>query len=281
MRKLYMGLSVGLVASLLFLAACDSGSKIQTEDEICRAVFETIQNGDAATFNSYCISTEKLTMLTEVHDSDSPKDKDLKAELAGEDITRMTDSTTNFYKKTQSKAAANKLDLKTATYEGIVNSEVRVKLSTFTAVRTEFKISFDDHLYYVRLDVMQTPETIIVYDAKLLDYGKVEMSIVEPKENPLVFNEGEEISVQLQFDAVTANKYEGWLQPLFDGNIAGVEAAAALESPYKYDIPLNRLTVGKHAMTFRIHPGRQQVLFNGGEQDYRVLGEVTLEIEVK
>ena len=273
MRKVYVGLSVSLVVSLLFLVACDSGSKIQTEDDICRAVFETIQNGDAETFNSYCITAEKMTALTKALEEDSPKDKSIKEELAGEDIAKMNGLTADFFKETQSESVANKLDLKTAVYEGVVDSEVRVKTSTFKAVRTEFKISFDAQLFYVRLDVIQAPESISVYDAKLLVFDKVEMSLVEPKDNPLVISEGEEVAIQVKFDAATANKYGAWIQTLFDGKVAGMKAGTTLESPYMDTIPRKPLTVGKHTVTYQVHPGGQQSLYQSGQRTHRPLGE--------
>lgn len=244
-----------------------------SEDKLAKTLFNVILNKDSIELSKYCVSNENLKTLTNSLNEDSPKEKEIKAELLTMKPEEERSNAFKGFKNFFESINAEKLDIKDAKYSGVVNIQERFATENVKCVSIRFKTSFKRSFYLIRIDMFTTSKEMVVFDIKPLKYENINLALSSHSDKHITISSGESINTVLEFDAEAANKAGAWIETIFDDKIAGMYASTNIESPYNNEIPSKVLTKGEHTLVYRIHPS--------GQKKYRFLGEVKLGIEVK
>jgi len=267
-------LAVTLALSLVFLASCDSGSAITTDDDLCRAVFESFQNDDLVSFTSLYMNDERIAAIAAGLSETTNQEKEIKAELLEFNMAEITMGLQGTFQKVKTDAQADGVDLKNGIYEGVVVTDEEFEITNLAARTAKFLINFEAVKYLVDVDYLVSPEGLHIYETKVYKLTKVDVEFTSPVGDPVVVEAGADLDYEVAFDVETANAQGAWIQYVFDGKNAGMVAGTRLESPHASDIPGKILKSGtKHVLECRIHPI--------GQATTHPLGVAVMNIEVK
>jgi len=274
MKKMTLMLAVTLALSLVFLAACDSGSGIATDDDLCQAVFESFQNDDLVSFTSLYMNDETIAAIAAGLGEATNQEREIKAELLEFNQAAITMGLEATFQKVKADAQADGVDLKSGIYEGVVETDEEFEITNLAARTAKFLINFEAVKYLVDVDYLTSPEGFHIYESKVYKMTKVDVAFTSPEGDPVVVEAGADLDYEVTFDAETAGAQGAWIQYVFDGKNAGMVAGTTLESPVTSDIPGKILKSGtKHVLECRIHPVGQSTAYP--------LGVAKMNIEVK
>ncbi len=273
MNKATLVLAVALVFGVFGLASCDSGSTLSTDEDLCQAVFETIQNDDFAAFSGLFLTEESVATIAASLEEGTAKQKEIKEEMLTFDTDEIDASAKSFFDKIKTEAAEDGLDLKNGSYQGIVQTKDRFTVPNLTCKTVYFEISFETMNYIVEIDLLKSLDGFSVYETVLRTFSRVDISFVSPEENPVVVSLGSDLDYEVAFDAEAANAEGAWIQIVFDGKNARMIAGTTIESPFRANIGATFLSAGTHTLACRLHP-------SGSATTYPI-GEAVLNIEVK
>ncbi len=137
-----------------------------SDDDICQAVFNTIQSSDAETFSSFLITKENLQGLAASLDESDPKEGSIRAEMSGEfSVDKMTEESLVSFKRILKDSKEAELDLTEATYGGIISLKTRYEAGNHKCKAIKFRMDLAGESYSIRVSVFQTKDSNFVYDA--------------------------------------------------------------------------------------------------------------------
>lgn len=274
MKNVTLMLAGMLALSLVFLAACDSGSGIASDEDLCKAVFESFQNDDLVSFTGLYMNDETIAAIAAGLGETTNQEKEVKAELLTFNQAEITMGLEMTFQKVKTDAQNDGVDLKSGIYEGVVETEEELEISNLAVRTSKFLINFEDIKYLVDVDYLASPEGLHIYESSVYKMTKVDVAFTGPEGDPVVVEAGADLDYEVTFDTESANAQGAWIQIVFDGKNAGMVAGTTLESPYTSDIPGKILKTGtKHVLECRIHPVGQSTAYP--------LGVAKLNIEVK
>ena len=158
-------LMIRTVVLFAFFALTNIGfSQITTEEDMARAVFETIKNSDLETFSSYLVTDEKMANMLKGMEESTPKEKGVKQDLKEENATSIRKECINGFK-----ALIEELNTKSIAIDKGVFSDfttkVRVEVPNCKAITIEFVSTFDDKIHYqIRVDVFKTESDLFIFN---------------------------------------------------------------------------------------------------------------------
>lgn len=148
-----------------FLSLTSFGfAQISTEEDMAKAVFETIKNNDLATFSSYCINEERMAKMLNEMGQTTPQEKGIKQELQKEGAEGFRSYAIKQFGKLISELESNNIPLK-----DIVLSELKIKKSVFEvtnlkAIESNFDLTFNEISYKVYFNTFKNETDLCVYD---------------------------------------------------------------------------------------------------------------------
>ncbi len=227
-----------------------------TEEDICLAVFQAMQSGDADSYSSLLITEETLADLLLSLDEASPKEKSIKNDLSSSfDVAEVISESLDSFQDIIQKTKPENGDLTQATYSGLLKSKTRYEAGNHQCKEIYFGMSVGEESYSVSVGVFQTENSIFVYDqifwSKLVNY---QFKLVTPKENPVKISAGSSLPVAITFDAEAVRKAGAWIQTVIDGKGGRMFYDSSMESPYTTEISGKQLTSGTHTVEFKLHP---------------------------
>jgi len=263
-----------LALSLVFVAACESGSGIATDDDLCKAVFESFQNDDLAAFSSLSMNDETIAAIVAGLGETTKQEQEIKSELLEFNQDAITTGLEMTFRKLKTDAQNDGVDLKSGIYEGVVETKNEFEVMNLAAMTAKFLINFEAVKYLVDVDYLASPEGLHIYETTVYKMTKVDVAFTSPEGDPAVVEAGAELDYEVTFDAEIANAQGAWIQFVFDGENSGMIAGTKLESPVTRGLPGKVLKSGtKHVLECRIHPVGQSTAYP--------LGVATMSIEVK
>ncbi len=165
MKKNYLILvSKAAILFAILLASSNCFAQITTEEDMARAVFETIIESDLETFSSYLVTDEKMANMLEGMKETTPKEIGVKQELKEENIASIRKECINGFK-----ALIEELNKKCiAIDKGVfsdLSSKVRVEVSNCKVITIEFVTTFNDEFHYrTRIDVFISKSDLFIFN---------------------------------------------------------------------------------------------------------------------
>ncbi len=151
---------------LLLITFCSTTvfAQITSEEDMAKAVFETIQNNDLETFTSYCASEERFTKAVNGIEENSPKEIGLKQELKSENADNFTDENINTFNLFHKELTDNNIDITKSELSETITKEIRVEVPNLKATEIQFEIAFTNITYVINANVFITEGDIFIYE---------------------------------------------------------------------------------------------------------------------
>ena len=148
-----------------FLLITGTGfSQIKTEEDLAKAVFETIKNSDSEAFSNYCISEKRTTKLIAELDDTTAMLKSVKADLAEIPPQEMKNEVIAGFDKLLNTVKEENLDISKATFEIITENKIRMDIPKLMAKKVKFRILIETRYYFVSIDFFKTNTDMFLYD---------------------------------------------------------------------------------------------------------------------
>lgn len=148
---------------LLLLVTSTGFAQINTEEEMAKAVFKTIQNHDLQTFTSYCASKERIGKMLEGMTETTPKEKAIKQELQQEDHEEFRKNCAKNFNLFIEELGNSNISLKKAKFDDIFLNHVRFDIPNSKASKLKFNMSFGDIKYQTTLNIFKTKDDMFIY----------------------------------------------------------------------------------------------------------------------
>lgn len=261
-----------LLIAMLLLSACQSGSSIGTDHDLCLAVHTALQADDPAGFVGLFLTDESIAAIAAGLSTDTPQQQEIKDELQGFDAAEITAGARAAHEQIRSQARTEGLDLAGGEYRGVVATKERFEVPNLSCRTVRYLAAYEGLNLVVRVDLLQSPGGFHVYEVRYDAYETVAVEITTPQGDPVQAVQGMDLAYEVAFDAEAANRQGAWIETVFDGKPAGMVAGTSLESPRRDEIPGRALTPGTHTLAVRIHPSGQATGYP--------LGKAVLSIEV-
>lgn len=146
------------------LVSNTSLAQITTEEDMAKAVFETIKNSDLETFSSYLATDEKMALMLEGMEESTPKEKGVKQDLKEENVASIRKECINGYNSLIKELDTNNIAIDKGVFSDLTN-KVRVEVPNCKAIKIKFIISFNDTIHYeVKIDVFKTKTDLFIYN---------------------------------------------------------------------------------------------------------------------
>ena len=261
-----------IALALPALTGCNSDTTVATPDDLCRAVYASVRDGDRPAFDALLLDDAAIADIAPGMSEETSKQRGIKEELLEFDTAEVAAEAGRVFEEIRAQADTDGLDLAQGDYRGHVLTNERFDVPGAACRTYEFELRFDARHYVVGLDVVQSPRGIHVFEAGFRAFDTVDVSFVGLEGDTVQAPAGEEFDYEVAFDADAVNAQGAWLEFLYDGKRAGMLAGTTLESPNRGDLPGAVLTPGTHTLVCRVQPCGQPTEFP--------LGEATLTIEV-
>ena len=141
-----------------------SFAQVKTEEDMAKAVFKTIQDGDLKTFTSYGASEERMTNLVNGMEETTPKEKSIKQELKEEKAENFSNECINKFKLLLKELESNNIVAKEGVFLEITTNETRFEVTNLKASKIKFKASFNSINYEIKIDMFKTKDDLFIYD---------------------------------------------------------------------------------------------------------------------
>lgn len=146
------------------LVTSTSFAQITTEEEMAKAVFETIINSDLETFSSYCATDDKMADMLEGMQESTPKEKGVKQELKEEKAANFRDESINKFNALMKELNTNNIAIDKGVFSDLTN-KVRVEVPNCKAITIKFVMTFNDKIHYeIRTDVFKTNTDLFIFN---------------------------------------------------------------------------------------------------------------------
>lgn len=153
-----------VIMLFLFLFVTSTGyAQINTEEEMVKAVFKTIQNHDLQAFTSYCASKERIGKMLEGMTETTPKEKAIKQELQQEDHEEFRENCTKKFKLFIEELGNSNISPKQAKFDDIFFNQLRFDIPNSKASKLKFNMSFGDVKYQTTLNIFKTKDDMFIY----------------------------------------------------------------------------------------------------------------------
>lgn len=151
------------------LATSTSFAQITTEEDMAKAVYETIKNSDLETFSSYCTTDEKMTEMLEGMEESTPKEQSVKKELKEENFASFRDESINKYNELIDELNTKNIAIGKGVFSDLT-SKTRVEVPNCKAINLKFVMNFNDKIHYqISMDVFKTETDLFIYSFKFHD----------------------------------------------------------------------------------------------------------------
>lgn len=147
-----------------FLITGTCFSQIKTEEDLAKAVFETLKNSDSEAFSAYCISEKRVTKLLEELVDTTHMVKSVKADLAEINPQDMKNEVIAGFDKLLNTVKEENLDISKATFEMITQNKIRMDIPKLMAKKVKFRILIETRYYFVGIDFFKTNTDMFLYD---------------------------------------------------------------------------------------------------------------------
>ncbi len=168
--------NITLLSMLLFLtsisfAQSETESKkvaqnFESENELAKVVFKTIQNGDSDAFLTYCATEDRMKKLINGMGVSTPMEKEIKQELKEEKAENFINGAIMGFNSVLEEAKRDSINMKNGEFPELVFNEIRFEITNLKCSKIKFKISFGKKSYVIRLDIFKTNDDIFIYDLK-------------------------------------------------------------------------------------------------------------------
>ena len=162
-----------LFAFLLMIST--SFAQITTEENMAKAVFETIKTNDLEIFTSYCATKERISKMLEGMAETTPKEKAIKEEFKNEDPENFKNQCVNKFTLLINELKGSNISIKEAEFKEVFLNQVRFEITNCKATKLKFKASFKTIDYRIILNILKTKDDIFIYD--------FQADKIEPTEN--------------------------------------------------------------------------------------------------
>ena len=140
-----------------------SFAQITSEEDMAKAVFETIQNNDSEALSYYCISEKRMEEAINAVTDTSAVTKNVVSELKEFDHQSMKYAVINSFDKLIAEIQNENLILKDAKYEGVLMNKIKFDIGDLKGKKVNFEISFGTINYSVLLYLFKTKTDIFIY----------------------------------------------------------------------------------------------------------------------
>lgn len=146
------------------LVTSTSFAQVKTEEDMAKAVFETIKTNNLETFSSYCATDERMTNLVDGMSETTPKEKGVKQELKEEKAANFRNECINKYNALIKELKANNSAINKGVFTEITKNKTRVEVTNLKASEIKFKASFNTINYEINIDIFKTKSDLFIYD---------------------------------------------------------------------------------------------------------------------
>lgn len=161
-KKKLMNSVIMLFAFLL--ATSTSFAQTKTEEDMAKAVFETIKKSDSEAFSFYCISEKRMTKVLNGLVDTTHVVKSVKQDLVGINPQKTKYAVIAKFDKLLDAVKKENLDISKATFEGVVLNKIGMDIPNLMSKKVKFKISIDKVIYIVRIDLFIANNDMFIYD---------------------------------------------------------------------------------------------------------------------
>ena len=148
-----------------FLSLTSFGfAQITSEEDMAKAVFETIQNNDLETFTSYCITKDEMTKILNGMEETTPKEKAIKQELQQESAEGFRNESTHSFNLLLKELTDNNIDTKKSELSEPIRKEPRFEVTNLIASEIKFEVSFKKTIYEISVDLFITQGDLFIYN---------------------------------------------------------------------------------------------------------------------
>lgn len=155
-----------------FLSLTSFGfAQITTEEDMAKAVFETIKNNDLKTFSSYCINEERMAKMLNEMGQTTPQEKGIKQELEEEGAESFRSYSTKQFGKLIAELESNDIPLKDVVFSKFEIKKSQFEVTNLKAIESNFELSYNEISYKIIFNAFKTETDLRVYN---LGFYKIE-----------------------------------------------------------------------------------------------------------
>ena len=140
-----------------------SFAQIKTEEDMAKAVFETIKSNDSEAFSYYCTSDERMAKALKGVSDTSAVAKSVVSELETAAHQSMKYAAIKSFDELVSELKQEKISLKDAIFEGLIMNKIKFDINNLTAKKVKFKMSFGAVNYRVMIYLFKTKTDMFIY----------------------------------------------------------------------------------------------------------------------
>ncbi len=141
-----------------------SFAQITSEEDMAKAVFETIQNNDLETFTSYCITKDGMTKMLNGMEETTPKEKAIKQDLQQETADGFREESTHSFNSLLKELADNNIVIKESELSKTIRKKPRFEVTNLKASEIKFDVSFKKTIYEISVDLFITKGDLFIYN---------------------------------------------------------------------------------------------------------------------
>ena len=153
-----------LMLFAFLLVTSTSFAQIATEEDMAKAVFETIKTNDLEKFTSYCTSKERISKMLVGMEETTPKEKGIKQELKQEDPENFKNQSINKFNSLIEELKNSNVTTDRAEFKEVFLNKIRFEVTNCKASKLKFKASFGSVDYQIILNIIKTKADIFIYD---------------------------------------------------------------------------------------------------------------------
>ena len=153
-----------IVLFAFLLVTSMSFAQITTEEDMAKAVFKTIQDGESEALSFYCSSEKRMTKVINGLTDTSHVVISVKQDMKEANGDKLRYAIIAAFDKLLNELKEDNLNHKNATYEGITLNKIGMDIPNLMSKKIKFKISLDKITYIIRIDVFKTKDDMFLYD---------------------------------------------------------------------------------------------------------------------
>lgn len=153
-----------IILFAFLLATSTSFAQITTEEDMAKAVFETIRTSDLETFTSYCITKDEMTKILNGMEETTPKEKAIKQELQQETADGLRNEAAATFNSLLKELTENNIVIKRSELSKTIRKEPRFEVTNLKATEIKFEVSFKQIVYKISVDLFVSNGDIFIYN---------------------------------------------------------------------------------------------------------------------
>lgn len=151
-----------LLASILLLTNF-SYAKIITEEDMAKAVVETIKTNNSDSISSYCVSTKKMMAVINSVTDTTAIAKSVLSELKTEDYQKTNAEVIVEFNKFIEELKKNNINFKDAKFEGVISNKIKFDIGDLASKKVLMNISFGKEIYTVSMYMFKGKTNLLIY----------------------------------------------------------------------------------------------------------------------